>query len=94
MPFYKWAFKGLGALEKLQGAAADLKELVLLKDGAEHRGRKQGLIEDICVRAGRELNARGFSHRTDPFLQEHCKGIMEGIEDSQLRNLHVMADCD
>lgn len=94
MPFYKWAFRGAEELTVLKGAVHDLKELVLLPDHMENRSRKEWLIENICIETGRELNRRGFTLTTDPFLQSHGEELMRGIRDSRLRNLHIMADCD
>lgn len=94
IPFYKWAFRGAESLTVLKEAVRDLKELVLISDHMENRSRKEWLIENICIEVGREFNRRGFTLTTDPFLQTHGEELMRGIQDSRLRNLHIMVDCD
>lgn len=94
MPFYKWAFRGAEELTVLKGAVHQLKELVMLPDSTENRGRKEWLMENICVETGRELNRQGFTRTTESFLQSHGEELMRSIEDSRLRNMHIMADCE
>ena len=66
----------------------------MLNDATEHRGKKEWLIENICIETGRELNNRGFTRTTDSFLQSHGQELMSGIRDTRLKNLHIMADCE
>lgn len=94
MPFYKWAFRGAQDLRILSSALHDLKELVMLSDSTENRGKKEWLMENICVETGRELNRRGFTRTTDSFLQSHGQELMSGIRDTRLKHLHILADCD
>ena len=94
MPFYKWAFRGTENLTVLQEVCRDLRELVLLSDTPENRAKKEWLMENICIETGRELNRRGLTRTTDSFLQSHGEELMRSIQDSRLRNLHIMADCD
>ena len=65
-----------------------------LPDNGENRSRKEWLMENICLQTGQELNRRGFTLTTEAFLQAHGEELMRTIEDSRLRNLHIMADCD
>lgn len=94
MPFYKWAFRGAEELRILQPAVRDLKELTCMTDHMENRGKREWLIENICIEVGRELNRRGFTLTTDSFLQSHGEELMRNIKDSRMRNLHIMDDCD
>lgn len=92
MPFYKWAFKGLENITRLRDAANKLSKLVALSDDFTNGNLKQQLIEDICSEMGRELNLLGYTRTTDSFLETHGLEIMGTIEDSRLRNMHIMAD--
>lgn len=92
MPFYKWAFRGAEELTVLKGAVHELKELAMLPDDTENRSRKEWLMEHICVETGQELNRRGLTRTTEAFLQSHGEELMRTIEDSRLRNLHIMVD--
>lgn len=94
MPFYKWAFRGAGELKKLSGVVNDLKELIKLVDEPKNSDKKEWLIENVCIAVGRELNERGFTRTTDAFLQFHGEELMRNIQDSRLRNLHIMSDCE
>lgn len=92
MPFYKWSFKGLERIVRLKDAAKMLAGFVAISDNFENSGKKQTMIEGICSEIGRELNLLGFTRTTDIFLETHGLEIMETIQDSRLRNMHIMAD--
>lgn len=94
MPFYKWAFRAAEELTVLKEAVGELKELMRLPDNGDNRSRKEWLMENICIQTGRELNRQGLTLTTESFLQAHGEELMRTIEDSRLRNLHIMADCD
>ena len=94
MPFYKWAFRKSREFTICGKQAEDLRKLIAMGNGVETAEAKQQLIESVCVSLAKELNRQGFSDTTDPFLQTHCPSIMAGIEDPQIRGLHVMADFD
>ncbi|MCI7248371.1 MAG: hypothetical protein MR492_02145, partial [Clostridiales bacterium] len=61
-------------------------------DAPENAARKEQMIEAISVSVGMELNRRGFTRTTDSFLVSHGEEIMRTIEDSRLRNMHIMHD--
>lgn len=92
MPFYKWSFKGLEKLTKLKGAASKLSGLIGICDNLENAARKQQIIDEICNEIVCELNLQGFTRTTDTFLETHGLEIMDTIEDSRLRNMHIMLD--
>ena len=92
MPFYKWSFKGLEKLTKLKGAASKLSDLIGICDNLENAARKQQIIDEICNEIVCELNLQGFTRTTDTFLETHGLEIMDTIEDSRLRNMHIMLD--
>ena len=94
MPFYKWAFRKTEELTVCAAQAAELKKLISLSNGREDAAAKQQLIESVCGAVAAELNRQGFSDTADPFLQAHLPSIMAGIQDPQIKGLHVMADCD
>ena len=94
MPFYKWAFRGMQDFGICAPQAAQLQQLIALGNGAETAGQRQGIIESICTAVAAELNRQGLSNTTDPFLQNHLPQIMGGIQDPEIRSLHVMADAD
>lgn len=94
MPYYKWIFRGAENFRILKTAAELLAELTHITDQPENSGRKEQLIEQICISVGCELNRRGFTRSTEAFLQVQGEELMRGIRDARLKNLHIMADYD
>lgn len=94
MPYYKWVFRGADKFHILKESVEKLREIVLLPDTAENAKRKEGLIESVSKDVGRELNRRGFTRTTEPFLQVHGEELMRRIKDSRLANMHIMVDFD
>ncbi|MGP1570023.1 MAG: DUF4037 domain-containing protein [Eubacteriales bacterium] len=92
MPFYKWAFRGLENITRLKETAIKLSNFVVMPDTYESAGKKEQLIEDICIEVGRELNLIGLTRTTDSFLEAHGLEIMQTIEDFRLKNMHIMVD--
>lgn len=71
-----------------------LAELTQITDRMENAGRKEQMIERICIAVGRELNRRGFTRSTEAFLQVQGEELMRGIRDARLKDLHIMVDYD
>lgn len=92
-PFYKWTFRGLSYLTGMQGSIRALNQLITMGGTMPSAATEQQLIESICTEVAQQLNAQGFSKTRDPFLQLHLPDIMGGIQDPQIRSMHVMADC-
>ena len=94
MPYYKWMFRGAAQFTVLQDAVQLLAELTQISDRPENGGRKEQMIERICVAVGSELNRRGFTRSTEAFLQVQGEELMRGIRDARLKDLHIMVDFD
>lgn len=94
MPYYKWIFRGAERFPVLQEEVRLLAELTQITDRMENAGRKEQMIERICIAVGRELNRRGFTRSTEAFLQVQGEELMRGIRDARLKNLHIMVDYD
>lgn len=92
MPYYKWVFRGAENFRILPETVQMLRELTMICDAPENATRKEQMIEAISVSVGMELNRRGFTRTTDSFLVSHGEEIMRTIEDSRLRNMHIMHD--
>ena len=93
MPFYKWAFRAAGELTILQDSVRRLRRLADLEQVVPP-AEAQSLIEGICAEVAEELRRQDFSSSEDSFLAPHSGEIMAGIQDPEIRRLHVMADCD
>lgn len=92
MPYYKWIFRGAEGFVHLKESVAKLKQLTQTPDTAQYAEYKTDLIENICIEIGRELNRRGYTKTTDPFLQLHGEDLMRSIKDYRLSQLHIMVD--
>ncbi|WP_434311041.1 DUF4037 domain-containing protein [Hominifimenecus sp. rT4P-3] len=105
-PFYKWMFHGMKDLPILAPIVApmilELAELGIQKTAWENQDsprfnpyvnrmdRKVQLIESICGKTIRELHAQGFTTANDDFLEAHVDGIMERIQDPEIRQRHIL----
>lgn len=94
MPYYKWMFRGAEHFRILTNAVDILAEMTCITDQPENSGRKEQMIEQVCISVGCELNRRGFTRSTEAFLQMQGEELMRGIRDARLKNLHIMADYD
>ncbi|MFQ8602824.1 MAG: DUF4037 domain-containing protein [Anaerovoracaceae bacterium] len=94
MPYYKWIFKGAENFSILSDAVKKLKDITVCPDTSENRIKKENLIESVAEDVGKELNRRGLTRTTEPFLQAHGEELMRNISDMRLKNLHIMVDFD
>ena len=90
MPYYKWAFKGMDALDKL-GNMKDALEFLLTGEQDEEGVKvKLGVIEDICAEIAAEMKKQHLTDADSDYLEPHAFSVMEHIENAQIRSLHVM----
>ena len=82
MPYYKWAFRALGDLERLSELKAPLEE-ILIEPGEEK-------IERVSAALIAELRAEGLTGGTWDYLEGHAYEIMRRIRDPEIAALHVM----
>lgn len=105
MPFYKWSFKSMTTLPKLEEVQEKIQLLATMefqqgvwegteKDAYVHtlntNDKKVVLIEEICASIVKELQAQNLTGRNDDFLENHTMEIMGRIEAPEIRNRHVM----
>ena len=90
-PFYKWRFRAFRELEKLSELAKPLEQILTSGNDAESAKTKMALIEQICAAVRAELRAQGLSDAQGEDLERHAYAVNDTIENSELRNLHVLA---
>lgn len=90
-PFYKWRFRAFRELEKLSELAKSLEQILTSGNDAESAKTKMALIEQICAAVRAELRAQGLSDAQGEDLERHAYAVNDTIENSELRNLHVLA---
>lgn len=92
MPFYKWAFRALRALDGGDGFAQRLAALmsgdiyaVDVCDG------KRRAVEEVCAVVVGELKKQRLTTQTCSDLERHAYSVNDGIKDAELRNADVLA---
>ena len=89
-PYYKWSFRALRKLEKLS-IEAELMEYLLTSDNDENAEEKYSVIEGIAADIIDELIEQDLTKANCGDLEKHAYSVNDGIADSQLRNMHVLA---
>ena len=86
-PYYKWMFRAMRDLPKLNDCAGSLAGL--LTDGVSGEAKAER-IERLCAEIASELRAQGLSDRDDVYLEPHAFAVQSGIRDREIRGLHIM----
>ncbi len=89
-PFYKWVYKGLERLPILGHLSDALQGLTELDNTPFNAEIKTAVIEDIAALVIGELKKQGLTHATCGDLEKHAYSVLDGIKDSNLRNMHIM----
>lgn len=92
LPFYKWRFR---ALRELPGGEALAEDLAFLLHGDNRDGtlaqRKYELIEIIAAAVIDALQQQNLTRAVCGDLEKHAYSVNDGIADSEIRNLHILA---
>ena len=90
-PYYKWSFRALRSLPKLS-LSAELFEYLLTTDNeAAMAEEKYDVIEGIASDIIEELTEQGLTKAVCGDLEKHAYSVNDSIEESSLRNMHVLA---
>ncbi|MCR5136068.1 MAG: DUF4037 domain-containing protein [Oscillospiraceae bacterium] len=90
-PYYKWSFRALRRLPILSELADALGALMTggnVRTGAEE---KRQTIEQICSIVCRVLMIQELSFLSGNDLERHAYAVNDLIQDSELRNMHILA---
>ncbi len=90
-PYYKWSFRALRALPKLSLLAELMEYLISTGNDAELAGSKRDVIEGMAADIIAELQAQGLTEAVCQDLEKHAYSVNDGIEDGEIRNLHILA---
>ena len=90
MPYYKWSFHALRQLPKLS-LCAEVMEYLLTTDNDASAEEKYNVIEGIAADVIDELIAQGLTKAVCGDLEKHAMSVNDGIQDAQLRNMHIFA---
>ena len=91
MPYYKWSFRAMRALEKLSLLAETAEVLLTTDNEPETAESKIDMIEDAAADVIDELNAQGLTKAVCGDLEKHAYSVNDAIADGGIRNLHILA---
>ena len=87
-PYYKWIFRAMRELPRLSPFAEKLQRLATLN--SDETLMIEILIEEISSNIISEFNEQGITEATCNYLESHAYSINDMIENSEIRNLHVL----
>ena len=91
MPYYKWSFRAMRALPRLNLLAEVLEFLITTGNDDDTAREKARVIEGVCADAAGELERQGLTRVVCGDLEKHAYSVNDGIRDAGLRNMHILA---
>ena len=89
-PFYKWAFRGMRDLHKLNDLEFTLSGILEMGNGRKEASEKREIIEDISRMIIEEFHNQNITEATCNNLETHAYSVQNKIKDAGIRNLHIM----
>ncbi len=90
-PYYKWGFRALRELSVLPFTADLLEYLITTPNETDSAEEKQNVIEGIASDVIGVLIDRGLTKANCGDLEKHAYSVNDGIKNSFVRNLNVLA---
>ena len=90
MPYYKWSFRGLKTLSRLDTLAEELEYLISSGNTEGEAKRKAELIEHSCIAVADELHTQGLTHPKNTEMEQLAYGVNDTIADHTIRNQHIL----
>ncbi len=90
-PYYKWSFRALRELPKLNALAEPLEYLLTSPNSPAEAKKKTRTIEEIAEAAAALLRSEGLSGVPGAELEAHAYAVNDRITDGEVRNLHILA---
>lgn len=90
-PFYKWGFHALRELPLLSLEAELFEFLITTDNEGDQASEKYDVIEGIAADLIDELIDQELTKANCGDLEKHAYSVNDGISDSGLRNLHILA---
>ena len=89
-PYYKWAFRAMRSLPRLSLLAELLEYLLTTDNDAGLAAAKADVIEGLAADIIAELRRQGLTTADCGDLEKYAYSVNDGIQDGQLRNLHIL----
>ncbi len=90
-PFYKWSFRAMRGLPRLSLLAECLEYLITTGNDPDTAREKQELMESMAGDIILELKEQQLTGATCQDLEKHAYSVQDGIRDSEIRNMHILA---
>ena len=90
-PYYKWSFHALRDLPKLSLDAEIMEFLLTSSNDGDMAEEKYYSIEGIAADVIDELAEQNLTNAICGDLEKHAYSVNDGITDSALRNMHILA---
>lgn len=90
LPYYKWQFRALRELPCLSELAQPLEFLLTTGNEEPLAAQKAGMIEEIAFRVISALQEQGLTEAVCGDLEKHAYSVNDQIDDSNLRNTHIL----
>jgi hypothetical protein len=90
MPYYKWSFRGLRSLSRLNHLSEDLEYLISSDNAEQSAKEKTEIIERLCSAVSKELREQGLSERKDSEMEMQAYAVNDNIRDSVIRTMHIL----
>lgn len=94
MPYYKWMLKGLRRLAVLGDMADSLEFLLTGDNDYATTVVKSEIIEAVSGKVIKELQSRGLTDSDSDYLEDHARSVACGIQDVNIRNMHILYGAD
>jgi len=90
-PYYKWAFRAMRELPRLSLLAELMEYLLTTDNDGDLATEKQRVIEGAADDVIAQLQRQGLTRADCGDLEKHAWSVNDGIEDGDIRNLHILA---
>ncbi len=90
-PYYKWSFRALRELPGGEDEARSLEWLLSTENGPDMAEDKYFCMEGIASDVIEQLQAQEMTKAVCGDLEKHAYSVNDGITDSGIRNLNVLA---
>ena len=89
-PYYKWSFRALRGLSKLNGLAGPLEAILTGENSPSSAGEKKRLIEGTASAITEELKRQSLTRVDGEDLERHAYAVNDRIGDPEIRNMHIL----
>ena len=91
LPYYKWSFRALRKNAQTEPLAQKLSFLLFGANNDSTAKEKYDTIEEIAADVISELRNRDLTKATCGNLENHAYSVNDKINDSYVRNLHILS---